>query len=529
MRAITVQEMRRLEKVGNAAGYTYAEMMQQAGRGIGGRVHQIFRRSALRKVVGLVGDGNNGGDTLIALTALMQLGWEAHALLVGKRNGMDHEVFEYQSAGGSLIDVDQLWTLSSVSLVLDGIFGTGFRLPLPLEIQATLGVVSSLWDQARIVAVDCPSGVDCESGEVSPGTLTAGLTLCLEAVKSGMLKYPALGNCGELLVIDLGLAKYGDAAAPHGIELVERDFVAAQMPKRSVFSHKGDFGKLMVIGGSMNYTGAPVLAGRGAYAVGTGLVQLAVPEVIHSCCAGSNLEMTWLILDEMDGVISENAFDTLQPHFPGCSAMVLGPGIGREDTTRRLIQRLLMRNHKDGNSSTIGFPGITDSPARQETILPPMVLDADALSLLAELKKMPEKARVRMVLTPHPGEMSRLTGLSVDEIQNDRHGIAQRYALQWRQTVVLKGANTVIADEEGKVMVLPVATSALAKAGSGDVLAGMIGGLLAQGLAPFDAAVCAAWLHARAGILAARQLGANESVLASQVAAAIPHAIAELS
>ena len=529
MRAITVQEMRHLEQAGNAAGYSYAEMMQQAGRGIAERIQRVFRRSEIRKVVGLVGDGNNGGDTLIALTALLLTGWETHALLVGKRNPMDPEVLDYQSEGGRLIEISQLQSTSSGSLLLDGIYGTGFRLPLPAETRAVLEEVNTIWDQSRLVAVDCPSGVDCSSGEVSPGTLKAGLTLCLEAVKSGMLKDPALAYCGELLAIDLGLAKYGDAARSSSVELIDRDFVAAHLPIRPEFSHKGDFGKLIVLGGSMTYTGAPVLAGRGAYAVGTGLVQLAVPEVIHTCCGGSNLEMTWLILDDADGVISENAYETLLPSLPGCSALVLGPGIGREDTTRRFIQHLLQGKQSEATPAKIGFPGIKVSPVRQVTALPPMVLDADGLSLLAELKAMPGKDRLQMVLTPHPGEMSRLTGLSVEEIQTDRLEVAARFAVSWGQTVLLKGANTVIVDENGQKMVLPIATSALAKAGSGDVLAGMIGGLLAQGLEPFYAAACAAWLHARAGILAARHIGAKESVLAGQVAAAIPRVIAALS
>jgi NAD(P)H-hydrate epimerase len=200
-----------------------------------------------------------------------------------------------------------------------------------------------------------------------------------------------------------------------------------------------------------------------------------------------------LILDDEDGVISENAADTLAVHTKNADSLVLGPGLGREDTTFRFVQGLLFEQADVRRSSTAGFVGVSNSKAKKETrTLPPMVIDADALIMLSRINEWPKKLNHSCVLTPHPGEMSALTGLPIEEIQSNRLEVARQYAQQWQQTVVLKGALTVIANRDGKTVVIPVATSALAKAGTGDILAGMIGGFLAQGVDTQSAAVAGA-------------------------------------
>lgn len=527
MRLLSVSEMKNLEQAGNAAGYSYTEMMNNAGTGIAHRIHARFNNIKDRVVLGLVGKGNNGGDTLIALTVLEKMGWRTYALILSKRGGEDQGLQDFIAAGGKAVAEDaldlSLFSGLNSGLILDGVYGTGFRLPMGQKESQILAVVKEKLPLFTVLAVDCPSGLDCQSGEVDAAALKASVTYCLEAVKKGMITISALPYCGEIETVDLNLSKYEKKTDSDRDTVAGIDDVCQLIPVRDDFTHKGTFGKVIVVGGSVNYPGAPLLAGKGAYAVGAGLVQTAVPEPVFTAAAASHLELTWLILDDVDGVISENAADTLAVHASKVDSMVLGPGLGREDTTFRFIQGLLFENTDAGRSSTAGFVGVGNSKVQREPRnLPPMVIDADALILLSRVNDWAKKLKYSCVLTPHPGEMSKLTGLPIEEIQNNRMEIARRYAQQWQQTVVLKGALTVIANKEGETVTIPVATSTLAKAGTGDVLAGMIGGFLAQGVDPKSAAVAGAWMHAQAGLAAGKMLGANECVLASDLIRVMP-------
>ena len=527
MKMITVQEMKMLEDAANAAGYSYAEMMQRAGSGIAEVIHSRYFSSDLHSIVGLVGGGNNGGDALVALTELSKRGWSAKAILLKARKQNDPLLLSFQAAGGALINETGLKEMTKAellsSVLLDGVFGTGFRLTIPPDVQQLLQLVEEKWEVPQRIAVDCPSGVDCSSGQISPGTLKAGLTLCLETVKTGMLKYPAFDYCGELKVIDLGLQKFLSESNPGGQLVIDDEYVRKNLPERSNFSHKGTFGKVLIIGGSVNFTGAPTLAGRGAYAVGTGLVQAAVPEQVYNSAAGSNPELTWLILDSAGGVIADSAFETIRSNISGADCLVLGPGMGREETTRRFVHHLLFEADAPGRSTPVGFLGVENNTTNTALVpFPTVVIDADGLTLLARQKNWYEKLKLNAVMTPHPGEMSALTGLSIEEIQADREGVTSKFAQKWGQVLVLKGAITVIGGPAGETALIPVATSALAKAGMGDVLAGMIGGLIAQGVPTFPAAAVGAWLHAMAGVTAGKNMGADEAVLPSDVIRTIP-------
>jgi NAD(P)H-hydrate epimerase len=527
MRLINVAEMKELEKSADAAGYTYAEMMKTAGAGVAEFIITRYQAEDCTTVIGLAGGGNNGGDTLIALTTLQQRGWRTGVLLLKTRKKSDPVLVDYFSSGGKEILISDLPGLNNEcderGIVLDGVFGTGFHPPLSEDMVNALAAVRKELNSFTWIAVDCPSGVDCETGEVSPGTVKADLCICLEAVKNGMLTYDSFPYCGELVTVELGISRYSSQAEKPVDVVVDANLVKNLLPIRSDVSHKGSFGKVLIVGGSVNYPGAPVLAGKGAYAVGTGLVQVAIPESIYSAASASNLELTWLILEDGGGVISEIAVNTVHPHLQKAQSLVLGPGIGREETTRRFINNLVFGSSERSKGGA-GFPGMDREIPGNHSIASSLqvVIDADALFLLAKEKDWAERLQVNAVLTPHPGEMTVLTGLKVEEIQQNRMEIARKYACQWKQTLVLKGPLTVVADPSGRIAVIPIATSSLAKAGTGDVLAGMIGGLIAQGVDPWNAAVAGAWLHARAGILAARRIGCTESVLAGDIARAVP-------
>ncbi len=537
MKLVTVAEMKAIENEANERGVTYAMMMEKAGKGVAEAVHSAYSRMEVKVVTGLVGSGNNGGDTLVALCHLAGMGWEAIAYLVRSREEGDPLVQSLVEAGGEVLQGEQErgWKalndcLNRSSVLLDGVLGTGIQLPLKPEIARVLGHVAAFQPLPQVVAVDCPSGVNCDTGEAAPECIPATLTVSMEAVKTGLLAFPAFKFVGNLQVVELGLPSNLENARNIRHEVVDKAWVCKELPERPLDSHKGTFGTVVIAAGSINYTGAALLSATAAYRIGAGLVRLAVPGPLHAALAGQLPEATWLLLPHEQGVISENAAEILAKNLDKVSVLLLGPGWGLEDTTASFLQRLLTQ--KAGHSrGAIGFvtpSGGNQTPAANNA-LPPLVIDADGLKLLARISNWPEYIKTPAVLTPHPGEMAALTGLKIGEIQESRLEIASKYAREWRQVVILKGAGTVVAAPDGRIAVIPIATSALAHAGTGDVLAGMVAGLRAQGVAAFEAAAAAAWMHARAGVLAADWLGHPASVLASDVLDSIAEVLQEVS
>ena len=536
MKLVTVSQMQSIEKEADAGGLTYDQMMENAGQGLADVILALFIDEVEPEVVGLVGPGNNGGDTLVAMTALLTPGWKASAYLVKRKK--DALVKRFVEAGGRMLSVSGFEELAeaveTADVLLDGVLGTGIKLPLKKDVADVLSeindVLDSLDQAPLIIAVDCPSGADCDTGEVAEQTIHADLTVTMAAVKQGLLKLPAFEHVGELQVVDIGLPADLPSLKELKTEVANEEVVSALLPERPLASHKGTFGTALIAAGSINYTGAVILAGEAAYRVGAGLVTLAVPAPLHLTLAGQFLEATWVLLPHEQGVISSEAADVLVKHFEKATALLVGPGFGTEAKTKEFVENLLTGKFASKKSTArIGFVHQeSEKQDDQNKQLPPVVFDADGLKLLAQIpdwhKKLPESA----ILTPHPGEMAVLTGLSKEEIQENRQELAGRYAKEWGHIVVLKGAFTVIASPDGRMTVIPVASPALAHAGTGDVLAGLIVGLRAQGLDAFDAAVVGAWIHAQAGLYAADDLGTTTSVLASDVLNSVSDVLSDL-
>lgn len=510
---VTVDQMRAIEREGDARGVSYAEMMERAGRGVAKAVLTSPLISPLKSVLGLIGSGNNGGDGLVALEHLAQAGWKGRAYLVRPRPEGDVHFERVRNAGVEVFeanrDVDfkvlDAW-LSESEVLLDAVLGTGIQLPLKPEVESVLEHVRKFSRLPFVVAVDCPSGVDCDNGQASPATIPAQLTVCMDAVKVGLLRFPAAELTGQLAIVPLGL--------PADLTALQQvfDFVAGApevrvwLPQRPASAHKGTFGTVLGVAGCEDYIGAAGLAAEAAYRSGAGLVRMAVIPAVRNALAGQLSEVTWLTLPERDGGIAETAVKNVLDHLERVTALLIGPGFGTALATAAFVQRLFS----------------------QKLPLPPLVLDADGLRLTAKIDRWYENLPSPSVLTPHPGEMSGLTGLSTAEIQADRSGTARRFARQWGHVVVLKGAFTVVAAPDGKVHHIPVASASLARAGSGDVLAGLIAGLLAQGVAPYPAAVAGAWIHAHAGLIAQQHVGQSASVLAGDILRAVPEALTRL-
>jgi NAD(P)H-hydrate epimerase len=544
MKLVTVPEMRKIEQEADAQGLTYDQMMENAGHNLAKEVQGLAysQDDEEIQVLGLVGPGNNGGDTLVALAHLAEKGWKARAYLVKRKTAGDVLAKRLEEADGEIVlaekdgDFTQLAAfLSTADVLLDGLLGTGTKLPLKDDLADVLKATkAALADQPwppYLVAVDCPSGVDCDSGEAAPETLAADATVTMAAVKQGLLKVPAFELAGEIHIVEIGLP--ADLPSWKGIlnEVADEGLVASLLPARPADAHKGTFGTALIVAGSVNYTGATLLAGKGAYRAGTGLVTLAIPAPLHTALAGQFPEATWILLPHEQGVIASAATGVLFKNLERATSLLIGPGIGMEDTTREFIRGVF-----EGSAAAkqahgrIGFVKSGGETVESKVVpLPPVILDADGLKLMAKIENWPKVLPGPAILTPHPGEMAVLTGWTVEKIQEDRLDTARRFAGQWGHVVVLKGAFTVIAAPDGRTTTIPVATPALARAGSGDVLAGIIAGLRAQGMEAYAAAVAGTWIHAQAGLFAADTVGNPASVLAGDILDAIADVLAGLS
>jgi hydroxyethylthiazole kinase-like uncharacterized protein yjeF len=537
MKLVTVSQMQAIEKEADSSGFTYDQMMENAGQGLADLIYDLFEDDLETEIVGLVGPGKNGGDTLIALAELAAEGWKAQAYLVKRKK--DDLIRRFTEAGGQVISGENSFeqlaeAIENADVLLDGILGTGLKLPLKKELAELLSEINDILDgmdePPLVVAVDCPSGVDSDTGEVADEALAADLTVTMAAVKQGLLKLPAFEYIGDLEVVDIGLPDDLKSFQDVQIEVADVDSVAALLPERSLDSHKGTFGTALIAAGSVNYTGAAILAGEAAYRSGAGLVTMAIPASLHGALAGRFPEATWVLLPHEMGVISSNGAEVLARNFERASALLIGPGLGMENATRDFVESLVEEKHAaKKNSVRIGFVHQeTETAESVKSKLPPLVIDADGLNLLAQIKDWYTKIPAPAILTPHPGEMAALTDLSKELIQESRQEIAAQYARTWGHVVVLKGAFTVVAAPDGRVTVIPVASPALASAGTGDVLAGLVVGLRAQGLDAYEAAVAGAWIHAQAGLYAADDLGTATSVLAGDVLDSISDVISDL-
>lgn len=547
MKIVSIEEMRRLEREADAQGNTYAEMMERAGREVAEAAASVVERCQTALVVVLVGPGNNGGDGLVAARHLASRGYQVRVHLARPRADGDANWERLHSLGvpflvgvteenlGTLTD----W-LSDAGLVIDALLGTGARPPVTGEVAALLSTLrDSLRVQRRrrlltypalprcpelarpvVLAVDVPSGLEADTGEVDPLTPKADLTVTMGLPKKGHFLFPGAAHVGQLVIADIGLPEV--RTKPGDLDLLTADMVGSLLPERPLQGHKGTFGAALVLGGSSNYVGAPLLAAAAAARVGCGLVTVAsIGQVLASADAVVP-EATRLVLPGEVGVISPAAVPILNKQLAKYNALLIGPGLTQEKAAAELIEELLGW-HEGSHRASIGFIERHRGPG-EEIVLPPLVLDADALNLMAANRIWLERLPKGCVLTPHPGEMARLLNITVEEVQRDRVAITTRVAEQWQAVVVLKGAFTVIAEPSGMVSLAPFANPALASGGTGDVLAGALVSLLVQGLEPFTAARCAVYLHGLAGELAREHYG-ESGVVAGDLLPRLPKAM----
>jgi NAD(P)H-hydrate epimerase len=383
-----------------------------------------------------------------------------------------------------------------------------------------------------VLAVDCPSGLNCDTGELDKNTIHADETVTFIAAKPGLFEFPGAGAVGRLHVATIGVPSDLPELKNVNYALIDGAAVRPLLPERSSDANKGTFGKALIVAGSTNYMGAPGLAALAAYRVGVGLVTVGAPQPVVDVVSAHLFEPTWLLLPHDMGALAASAVQIVQKEMATYNALLLGPGWGREQTTREFLTTLL---HSDSETAkphpqrSIGFlEKIADTESRAKESapkLPSLVIDADGLNLLSDLDEWWKLLPENTIITPHPGEMGRLAKLETRDVLAKRVEIARAKAAEWKVILVLKGAHSLIAAPDGRLSVLPFKTDALAKAGTGDVLAGMITGFLAQGVSPYDAAVAGGYVHGLAGTLAAQKSGTTRSLIASEVADTVAEAL----
>ena len=460
--------------------------MESAGLAVARNIARRLDGVRSKRVVVLVGPGNNGGDGMVAARYLADWGAVVTLYMTSARRREDkfEECRERRCRVVEASEDLECWQLESyislADLVLDAVLGIGAHPGLDPVLRAIFESVGQMRGQAQrplFVALDLPTGLDADTGECDEACFSADLTLALGAPKLGLLQFPGTGHAGDVETLPIGLPGGVDDGLP--LDLVDASLTGALLPPRRADGHKGSFGSVLVVGGHRRYVGAPVLAASAAYRAGAGLVQLAAPESVSRIAAAQLVEQVHAPLAETaDGGVSPGSAGIAREALNDASAAVVGPGLGAGESSVAFLRSLLLTG-----------------PAA----LTPVVLDADALNILAGIYGWPAMLAAPAVLTPHPGEMGRLLGRAAYEVQEDRKLAAMTAAEQWGQVVALKGAHTIIAAPDGRVALSPFANPALATAGSGDVLAGVIGGLLAQGMERYEAAVAGVYLHGAAG------------------------------
>jgi ADP-dependent NAD(P)H-hydrate dehydratase / NAD(P)H-hydrate epimerase len=503
---LTPAESAVLDRASAERGIRAGRLMENAGRAVALAAIRLAGGVYGRRAVVVCGKGNNGGDGLVAARHLQRKGLGVSVVVLndpaGYRRPASTNFRRFHAADGRWrrYSPEQLAReLGRADVAVDAIFGTGFHGPARGAAAAAIRALNDAG--APVVAVDIPSGVEGETGAIRGEVVRADVTVTFGALKPGLVFHPGTAQAGRVEVADIGF--------PHDLlqsdlSLVERADVWQLIPRREAEGHKRSSGAVLVLAGSGAMTGAAILATTAAYRAGAGLVTLAVPQRILPVVEGAITEATFLPLPETDdGTVSERAWDDLLDRLHRVDAAAVGPGLSTNPSTAKLIRKL-----------------VAECPV-------PFVLDADGLNAFrgrgAELAARVSEA----VITPHPGEFGRLTGMSSNEVVEDRVGHARKAAAEFRCTVLLKGSRTVVAEPDGRAFVNPTGGTYLATGGTGDVLTGIIAALLAQRLRPSEAAILGAYVHGMAGRAASEEFG--DGTVASDVPARLPAAMRQLA
>ena len=516
MKVVTAAQMVAIEQASERAGVSTDSLMEKAGLAVAQAARDELGGAAGQRVVVLVGPGNNGADGLVAARHLRRWGADVVCCLLTSRPEHDPKLDLAVEYGVEIVSGPDDATLRRLvrqsRLVIDAVLGTGRSRPLSgsvVEAMRLLQQAREFSDPPKLLALDLPTGLNPDTGEVDPACPQFDATLALGYPKAGLLRFPGAERAGSLRVLDIGVPPYLPEEQSVDVEMLTRESVASMLPRRALDSHKGTYGHALVVAGSRHYVGAAWLASQASVRTGAGLTTLASPEVVYPIAAAKGAEAIHLPLPEDGyGRIDPSASDVISGSGRRFTAMLAGCGMGWSEGTTEFLGRLLCT----GGSKLNGLPTL---------------VDADGLNNLSGIDEWHKRIESPLILTPHPGEMSTLTGLPVNAIQSDRIETAREWAERWGATVVVKGAYTVIASPGKPVQVAPFANPGLATGGTGDVLSGVIVSLLAQGLPQYDAAAAGVYLHASAAEIVISRIGVM-GLAASDLLDTLPLALRDL-
>ena len=494
---LTADEMRRLDRETIESGHATGDaLMERAGAGVAEIMERHYGPMLGLRVLVLCGPGNNGGDGLVAARHLRARGAEVAVGQVGERarvrGDARAQLERFEAAGGTITALGSEAALGQLvksrdrwDYALDAVLGTGARGTPEGLAAAAVQSLRELDDAGtRVVALDLPTGVNADTGEIARRAVRADLTVTFGAAKRGHVLYPGRAFTGVLEVVDIGLSPALPDAERHPFELASAAAMADLLPERDPRAHKGSTGRVLIVGGSVGLTGAVALAARAATRAGAGYVQAAVPASLDDALEAKLTEQMTIPCPETGA--RAFALDALEPILKRAAApdvLVVGSGLSRAPEAAELARQLIERCAR------------------------PQVIDADGLNALEGATAVLQKPGAVRVLTPHLGEAARLTGLSVEALEARRLDATREWAMAFKCVLVLKGAPTVVGAPGGIATVNSTGNAGLATAGTGDVLSGVIAALIGQGLEAYDAARLGVYLHGAAGDLAAEELG----------------------
>ncbi len=491
-----------------------ATLMERAGEGIVSQLEAQYGPMRGKTATILCGKGNNGGDGLVVARLLHRQRTKVHVLLLTPVADLSRDAAAMyrrfaKAAGSAKIlrfrSAEQVRPLlASSDILIDALLGTGLSSEVTGPYREAIDLINDAGKP--VISVDLPSGIHADTGAILGQAVRASLTVTLGLPKLGLYVGAGIDRAGIIRIVDIGIPPaYVDKLESRTLLLTSDDIVT-MLPERRPSSHKGTFGHAGIIAGSVGKTGAAALAAQAALRVGAGLVTVATPSSVNDVLESKLLEAMTLPLPETKArTLARSGLDRILAFIQARTAIAIGPGLSTHHETVELVQSLM--KHLDR----------------------PSVLDADALNALAGRASLLTECKIPPVLTPHPGEMARLeVDATTQSINADRIGTARRFARERGVFVVLKGARTVIARPDGLVAICPTGNPGMATAGTGDVLTGMIVGLLAQGVPSWEAACAATYLHGSAGDLAAKQLG-QAGMIASDLIAQIPYALQQIT
>jgi hydroxyethylthiazole kinase-like uncharacterized protein yjeF len=550
MKVVTPAQMGEIDRIAiNEYGIPGIVLMENAALKVVDEIEKTLGIVSCKKILIFAGKGNNGGDAFAVARHLFNKGAEIIVYIIADKNsikgdaainlmildkmgveivetgksseiGDTIEIIESDEIGesaendeaGETVEVSgassmkdrelikQLKTqLASADLIVDGIFGTGLKGKIKGMASQIINMTNSY--SKTVISIDIPSGVNGTTGEVTGACIKADKTVTFALPKIGLILYPGCEYAGELVVADIGIPLKAINSMDIKTNIIDKNIISQWIPKRDKQTNKGDYGRVLIISGSKGMTGAGCLTAKAAHRSGAGLVYLAVPESLGDIYSSSLTEtITIPLKDEGRRYIMMENIELIKKQMEGKDAIAIGPGLSLNNSTIEAVHWIV-------EHSTV-----------------PLVLDADALNAVARNVFLLKKLKTTAVITPHPGEMARLTGKTIEQIQKDRINVAKEFACKWNVITVLKGWRTVIALPDGIIYINLTGNPGMATAGTGDVLTGLIAGLIAQGIHPSYAACAGVYIHGLAGDMAASRIG-EHGIIASDLVEEIPIAM----